>query len=83
MRLTGTLSGGSALSGSLSGAGGLSGGLSIATVATYHGPYEFTPTDEIQVVQIGGKQATEDIIIGAIPSNYGRIEWNGAIMTIL
>ena len=73
------------LSGRLSTTGGLSGSLSVGEHYTpdYEGPYEFTPTNSAQVVLIDGKKATEDIIIGAIPSNYGRIVWNGAVMTIL
>lgn len=73
------------LTGRLSTTGGLSGGLSLdgSYTSDYEGPYEFTPTNTAQVVLIEGKKATEDIIFGAIPSNYGRIEWNGAVMTIL
>lgn len=74
------------LRGRLSGRKGMTGRLSIGTAdpaPAYDGPYEFTPTDTAQVVLIEGKTATEDIIFGAIPSNYGRIVWNGAVMTIL
>ena len=72
------------LSGRLSGGGGLSGGLSldVATAPAYDGPYEFTPTNEAQVVEIRGKQATSDITINPIPSNYGLITWNGSTLTV-
>ena len=51
-------------------------------VPKYTGPYEFTPTDEAQTVTITGKQATQDITINPIPSNYGRVSYNGRIITI-
>lgn len=72
------------LSGRLSGGGGLSGGLSleVITAPSYDGPYEYTPTQSTQTVQIDGKQATQDIIINPIPSNYGLVQWNGAYLMI-
>ena len=71
------------LSGRLSGRGVLSGSVTIsANVPSYNGPYEYTPTQETQTVQIDGKQATQDIIINPIPSNYGLVQWNGAYLMI-
>lgn len=49
---------------------------------TYEGPYEFTPTQETQVVAIELKTATEDIVINPIPSNYGLIAWDGSVLTV-
>lgn len=43
----------------------------------YDGSYEFTPADTAQTVSIKDKVADEDIIINPIPSNYGKISWNG------
>lgn len=43
----------------------------------YDGQYEFTPTDEQQIIEIKRKSASDDIVINAIPSNYGRITWDG------
>lgn len=48
----------------------------------YEGVYEFTPTGDTQVIEIAGKQAAHDIIINPIPSNYGLIAWNGAVLTV-
>lgn len=48
----------------------------------YHGAYTFTPTNEVQVVDIHGLVADEDIVIDAIPSNYGLVEWDGSILTV-
>lgn len=48
----------------------------------YHGEYEFTPTEETQTVPTQDKFLSENIIIHPIPSNYGRIGWNGSILTV-
>ena len=82
--LTCVLSIESGLSGGLSTDGTLSGGLSFSTGETpsYPGPYEFTPTDEAQIVQVGGLQMKQDLVIDPIPSNYGLITWNGSTLTV-
>lgn len=43
----------------------------------YAGPYSFTPGDEAQTIRIKDKMADENITIGPIPSNYGKITWKG------
>lgn len=48
----------------------------------YTGDYEFTPADEAQTIPIYGKTATRDIVINPIPSNYGKITWNGSTLTV-
>lgn len=48
----------------------------------YPGPYEFTPTQSTQVVEIDGKRADRDVIINPIPSNYGLITWDGSVLTV-
>ena len=48
----------------------------------YTGEYEFTPTNEEQTIPIYGKTATRDIVINPIPSNYGKITWNGSTLTV-
>ena len=48
----------------------------------YIGEYEFTPGDSIQIINIQGKTAQEDIIINPIPQNYGLITWDGTAITI-
>ena len=48
----------------------------------YQGPYEFTPTQSTQVVEIDGKRAEGNITINPIPSNYGLITWNGSVLTV-
>jgi hypothetical protein len=48
----------------------------------YEGKYEFTPTNELQTININGKQAKKDITINPIPSNYGLITYNGSEITV-
>ena len=48
----------------------------------YMGAYEFTPTDEQQVINIEGLTASQNITINPIPDNYGLITWNGATLTV-
>lgn len=48
----------------------------------YTGETEFTPTEETQVVPTENFFMTSNIIINPIPSNYGLITWNGAVLTV-
>lgn len=48
----------------------------------YRGEYEFTPTEDVQTVPINGLRATRNITINPIPSNYGKITWNGSVLTV-
>ena len=52
------------------------------TYPTYQGPYTFTPSAEEQTIEISRMVARQDITIGAIPSNYGRITWDGSTLTV-
>lgn len=51
-------------------------------VDIYDGGYVFTPAEEEQVIQTTNKTLTQDIIINPIPSNYGKITWNGSTLTV-
>ena len=48
----------------------------------YTGAYEVTPTTETQTLATVGKRMTDNVTINPIPSNYGRIEYNGAVLTV-
>lgn len=48
----------------------------------YDGPYTVTPAGEAQILATAGKLMTEDITVGAIPSNYGLITWDGNTLTV-
>ena len=49
---------------------------------TYSGEYTVTPTEETQVLSTNGKLMAGDVTVAPIPTNYGRISWNGSVMTI-
>lgn len=48
----------------------------------YTGETEFVPTQTTQTVHTAGLLVDADIVIDPIPSNYGRITWNGAFLTV-
>ncbi len=48
----------------------------------YFGPYSVTPSDVEQVMKTAQKIASKDIVVNPIPSNYGKIGWNGSILTV-
>ena len=84
-KLIGSLKSSGQLSGFLSANKGISGLLTIpsaADVTVYGGPYEFTPTEDTQTVEIERQMATENIVINPIPYNYGLVTWNGSTLTV-
>ena len=81
-KLKGTLSVSGGLSCSLS-SNPITGELTIAgSVPSYQGETEITPSDEIQTLQCAGLMMSENVTIKPIPSNYGRISWNGVTLTV-
>lgn len=48
----------------------------------YSGAVMVTPSDEEQTLQTENKTVLENITINPIPSNYGLITWNGAVLTV-
>ena len=48
----------------------------------YSGSYLVTPGEEQQTLSTSGKICELDIVVEAIPSNYGRIEYNGSTITV-
>jgi len=84
-KLTATLAGIGGLTAELSGNAVLSAELSVpeaVAVEEYTGPYVYSPGAESQTVEISGKRATQNIIIEAVPQNYGLITWNGSTLTV-
>ena len=51
-------------------------------VPAYRGPTEFTPSDRRQVIPVEGFRMRENIVIDPVPTNYGRISWNGSVLTV-
>ena len=48
----------------------------------YDGPYTVTPGAEAQTLETNGKRMTADVVVEAIPNNYGLVEWNGSFIRI-
>lgn len=84
MTLHGTLTPVATMRGTLSTQATLHGVLTVplSLSASYSGPYEITPGDETIVMETQGKSMNHDVTINAIPSNYGRIAWDGRSLTV-
>ena len=54
----------------------------VTVMPTYRGEYEITPTAEQQTLETDGLLMKRDVTVGAIPSNYGLITWNGTVITV-
>lgn len=48
----------------------------------YEGSYEITPNAETQTLETKNLRMTDNIVINPIPSNYGRVDWNGQYLTV-
>lgn len=48
----------------------------------YTGEYTITPTDEEQVLITKNLRMTDNITVKAVPSNYGKIDWNGQYLVV-
>lgn len=49
----------------------------------YEGASEVIPSANAQTLNTEGKVCLTNIIIKPIPSNYGRIEWNGSTLSVI
>ena len=48
----------------------------------YDGPMEITPTTETQILDTTMRSLVDNIVINPIPSDYGKITWNGSTLTV-
>lgn len=48
----------------------------------YEGEYEVTPGEEQQVLATKGSVLAEDIVVHPIPAGYGRISFDGNVLTV-
>ncbi len=48
----------------------------------YSGQTEITPSEETQTLQTANMAVLQNIVINPIPSNYGKITWNGSTLTV-
>lgn len=53
-----------------------------ANYEEYSGPYSVTPAEEPQTLRTSARVLLQDIVVDAIPSNYGLITWDGATLTV-
>jgi len=53
-----------------------------ATADEYDGPYDATPSSGAQTFPTTGKLMTADFVVNPIPSNYGLVTWDGAVLTV-
>lgn len=82
-RLTGILKAVGVLTGEISEEQGLSGALTIAGgIPSFQGPYAVTSGDAVQTIDCAGLLMSQDIIVQPIPSNYGRIAWDGVSLSV-
>lgn len=51
-------------------------------VETYTGEYTVTPSAETQTLDVEGKRMSRPLTVNPIPSNYGRIDWNGQYLVV-
>lgn len=58
------------------------GALSLASIPLYDGSMEITPDDYAQVLTTDGKKVVGNIVVNPIPSNYGKISWNGSYLLV-
>ena len=54
----------------------------VAVAPTYHGAYSVTPSATAQTLATGGLMMEGDVTVGAIPSNYGLITYDGVVITV-
>lgn len=48
----------------------------------YNGETTVTPTESEQVLHTNEHVLKRDIVVGPIPSNYGKIVWNGSYIRV-
>lgn len=48
----------------------------------YSGDYSVTPSSEPQTLPTAGRTLTFDVVVEAVPSNYGLVTWDGSTLTV-
>ena len=60
----------------------LGAGITVLPAPRYSGEYEVTPSEETQVLATKGSVLQADVTVAPVPSNYGRIAWNGSTLIV-
>lgn len=55
----------------------------IQALPDYDGPLVVTPSDVAQTLPFAGRSGTTDVVVEPIPSNWGRIIYDGTVITIV
>lgn len=56
--------------------------VSVSRIPRWEGEYTFTPSDEAIELETEGKMMEQNLVINPIPSNYGKISWNGVFLMV-
>lgn len=51
----------------------------VTELPDWEGPYEVTPSDSEQVLEVDGHAMRGNLVVKPIPSNWGRITWGGLV----
>lgn len=51
-------------------------------IQPYEDDYIVTPSEQEQTLETSGKRLAQNVIVEPIPSNYGRISYNGSVITV-
>lgn len=56
--------------------------MAVGTAAAYLGPTVVIPNEETQILETARLVVPENITVMPIPSNWGRISWNGLYILV-
>lgn len=56
--------------------------IQVHTDDYYIGEYSVTPSDQQVILSTNNKVMYDNLVIEPIPSNYGKISWNGSYLLI-
>lgn len=56
--------------------------ITAAIMPHYTGETTVTPGDTAQVLATAGQVLDSDIVVERVPGNYGRIAWDGSVLTV-
>lgn len=84
-KITGRVSAVQQISGAVAQIGSVSGSITVmggGGLPLFDGPYEVTPGEDEVVLQTDGHSMAGNVTVNAIPINYGRLIWDGNILTV-